>query len=190
MALGCPRKQTLFSETSLIEVWCQVVPTNRNCFWSLHFSEKGAQRNSEQFPGSGALRSLFWCPIVNKNVDFQKPHFLPKKIAGRRRRNNFPNLASPSPNVRRDKISRSGKPLTLIYIYIYRNIYIYMLDYSGLYWIILIFQVWCQVVLANRNFFWSLHFSEKRRATQFQAISRQWRAEISFLVPNREKKKP
>ena len=33
----------------------------------------------------------------------------------RRRRKNSPNLSSPSPNVRRDKISRSGKPLTLIY---------------------------------------------------------------------------
>ena len=31
----------------------------------------------------------------------------------RRRRKNSPNLSSPSPNVRRDKISRSGEPLTL-----------------------------------------------------------------------------
>ena len=32
----------------------------------------------------------------------------------KRRRKDAPNLSSPSPNVRRDKISRSGEPLTLI----------------------------------------------------------------------------
>ena len=37
-------------------------------------------------------------------------------MAGRRRRKNSPNLSSPSPNVRRDKISRSGEPLTLIFL--------------------------------------------------------------------------
>ena len=37
----------------------------------------------------------------------------------KRRRKDAPNLSSPSPNVRRDKISRSGEPLTLIYIYIH-----------------------------------------------------------------------
>ena len=33
----------------------------------------------------------------------------------KRRRKDAPNLSSPSPNVRRDKISRSGEPLTLTY---------------------------------------------------------------------------
>ena len=42
-----------------------------------------------------------------------------QKWAGKAPAEGRPNLASPSPNVRRDKISRSGEPLTLIYIYIY-----------------------------------------------------------------------
>ena len=37
-----------------------------------------------------------------------------QKWAGKAPAEGRPNLASPSPNVRRDKISRSGEPLTLI----------------------------------------------------------------------------
>ena len=96
-------------------------PLTETFYWSLHFSEKDAQRHSEQFPGSGALRSLFWCPIVKKTLIAKHVPDLPKMgrtapAEGRQ------NLASPRPNVRRDKISRSGEPLTLIYLMFYENI--------------------------------------------------------------------
>ena len=45
---------------------------------------------------------------------FQKPHFSGSTKFGRAApAEGRPNLASPRPNVRRDKISRSGEPLTL-----------------------------------------------------------------------------
>ena len=92
-------------------------PLTETFFGSLYFSEKDAQRNSEQFPGSGALRSLFWCPIVKKTLIFRNLTFCQKN--GRTAPAEGTQIwASPSPNVRRDKISRSGKPLTLIWTYI------------------------------------------------------------------------
>ena len=44
-----------------------------------------------------------------------------QKWAGKAPAEGRPNLASPSPNVRRDKISRSGEPLTLILYKYYIN---------------------------------------------------------------------
>ena len=69
MVLGCPHEQKLvFRNLTFQKYGVRLSPLTEILFWSLHFSKKGAQRNSEQFPGSGALRSLFWCPIVKKTL--------------------------------------------------------------------------------------------------------------------------
>ena len=52
------------------DVGPKLSPLTATNFQNLHFLEKDAERNSEQFPGSGALR-FFLMPNREKNVDCQ-----------------------------------------------------------------------------------------------------------------------
>ena len=84
-------------------------------------------QDTEEVSGKNNQKNLFSIlsllgVILQRLCSRQVPHVGSIQVAYilgfptfvRRRRKNSPNLSSPSPNVRRDKISRSGNPLTLI----------------------------------------------------------------------------
>ena len=92
-------------------------------FFLLDFSISGHRKSFRENNQTNLFSILSLLGVILQRLcSRQVPHvgsiqgayFLGFPTFVRRRRKNSPNLSSPSPNVRRDKISRSGKPLTLI----------------------------------------------------------------------------
>ena len=77
-------------------------------------TKKDAGRNSEQFAGGIAPRSLFWDLMVKKTLTKKRPLLGGTTATTAAAAEEFPDISHPHPITHRDGISRSGQPLTPI----------------------------------------------------------------------------
>ena len=115
------KSKTLLHVILYLSAVSKINRTSKNVFFLIfRFQDIKKCRTSENnqkppvhFKPSGIHFTETLSDKYSMSRPIQEAYFLGFPTLEKRRRKNAPYLSSPSPNVRRDKISRSGEPLTL-----------------------------------------------------------------------------
>ena len=119
-----------------------------------HFKPSGShftETLSDKYPVSRPIQGVYF------------PGF--PTLEKRRRKKNAPNQSSPSPNVRRDKLSRSGNPLTLTFFVSQQNLGFEVREV--VHWMRV--EILCKTEVVSRpGLRWQLHSCKKRENHRFE----------------------